>query len=176
MKRKERQKKFQIGIDYLKKTGLNLIVQSSLGRLVFEPGSFFEDKEKETLAIPYSIKRSDGVTYTLSEKLRERYQLSTEVDLQRLARVCAVLVTDFNGPDKDDTPEVLLKRLRTFMKEKSNRTGWEITLALETLDDILGYKKQRKSTEYYHLAWILNIHFNLWKELDPFSTFTIDDL
>ena len=147
MKRKERQKKFKIGMNYLQRAGLNLIIQSSSGRLVFKPGSFFENKEKETLASPYTIKRSDGVTYTLSEKLKERFQLSTEVDLQRLARICAILITDFSGPSSDDTPKILLKRLRTFMREKSNRTGWEITLALQTLEDILGYRRQRKSTE-----------------------------
>ncbi|MBD3191146.1 MAG: hypothetical protein GF308_10900 [Candidatus Heimdallarchaeota archaeon] len=176
MKRRERRKRFKIGIDYLQQTGLNLFIQSSLGRLVFEPGSFFDTKEEELLSRPYSLKRSDGVTYTLSEKLRERYQLSTMVDLQRLVRICAILVTNFNGPTSDDTPKVLFERLRTYMREKSNRTGWEIIEALQTLDDILGYRKQRKRSEYYHLAWILNIHHHLWKEREPFEGISIDNL
>lgn len=176
MNRKERQNKFKIGIDYLQQTGFNLIVQLSIGNLVFKPGSFFENMEKETLSLPYALKRSDGVIYTLSETLRKRYQVSTEVDLQRLARICAILITDFNGPESDDTPKILLKNLRTFMREKSNRTGWEIIIALQTLDNLLGFRKQRKFTEYFNLAGILNTHFGLWKELEPFSTFTIDDL
>ncbi len=176
MKRRERQKKFKIGIDYLQQTNLNLIVQSSMARLVFKPGSFIEDKEKETLLLPYTVKSPDGVTYNLSETLRKRYQVTTEVDLQRLTRICAILITDFNGPDRDDTPKILFKNLRVFMREKSNRTGWEIVIALQTLDNILGFRKQRKFTEYYNLACILNTHYNLWKELKPFSTFTIDDL
>ena len=174
MNHKERRKRFQIGIDYLEKTGLDLIVQSGFGRLVFKPGSLFENKEKETLSIPITAKERYGiVTYTLSEDLRQRFQITTEVDLQRLVRACAILITDFNGPEKDDTPDVLFKRLRTFMKEKSNRTGWEIHMALLTIDDILGYRKKRKDREYYDLAWILNIHHNLWKERAPFETFSI---
>lgn len=173
MNRKERQNKFKIGIEYLQQTGFNLTIQASVGKLVFKPGSFIENREKETLSLPYTIKRSDGVIYTLDETLRKRYQVSTEVDLQRLARICAILITDFNGPENDDTPSVLFKSLRTFMREKSNHTGWEIIIALQTLDNLLGFRKQRKFTEYSNLAGILNTHFNLWKELKPFSTFTL---
>ncbi len=171
MNRKERQNKFKIGIEYLQQTGFNLIIQSSVGKLVFKPGSFIENKEKETLSIPYTLMRSDGVTYNLSEKLRKRYQVSTEVDLKRLTRICAILITDFNGPDSDDTPKVLFTNLRTFMREKSNHTGWEIILALKTFDNLLGFRKQGMFVEYSNLAGILNTHFNLWKELEPFSTY-----
>ena len=176
MNRKERQKKFKIGIEYLQQTGLNLIVQTSISKLVFKPGSIIENKEEETLSLPYTVKKHLGGIYNLSETLRKRYQVSTEVDLQRLVRICAILITDFNGPESDDTPKVLFKSLRTFMREKSNHTGWEIVIALQTLDNILGFRKQRKFAEYYNLAGILNTHFNLWKELEAFSTFTIDDL
>ena len=175
MNRKERFNKYKIGIEYLQKTGLDLIVQSSLGKLVFQPGSIIEDKEKETLSLPYTLKRDDGVTYSLSEILRKRYQISTEVDFQRLTRICAIFITDFNGPESDDTPEVLFKNLRTFMREKSNHTSWEIQMALQTLDNILGFRKQRKFTEYHDLAWILNIHFTLWKERETFSGYTIEE-
>ncbi|MBN1329767.1 MAG: hypothetical protein JXA54_09865 [Candidatus Heimdallarchaeota archaeon] len=176
MKQKERQKRFKIGIDYLQQSGLNLFIQSSFGKLVFTPGSFIENKEKEFLTKPYSIIGPSGVIYKLSEELSRRYQLFTEVDLQRLVRICAILITDFNGPENEDTPEILFKRLRKYMREKSNRTGWEIGIALRTLDDILGYRKERTHTEYYHLSWILNIHYNLWKEREPFEQFTVDDI
>ncbi|MFW9923298.1 MAG: hypothetical protein ACFFDW_08450 [Candidatus Thorarchaeota archaeon] len=174
MKRKERLTRFKVGIAYLEKTGLNLFVNtSSFGRISFEPGSYFENKEKETLPIPFSVKSREGIIYNLSEELRKRYQISTEVDLQRLVRICAILTTDFEGPVSDDTPDILFKNLRIFMKEKSNRTGWEITQSLITLGDILNYRKERSFSEYYHLAWILNLNYNLWKEREPFESYTI---
>jgi len=177
MKQKDRQKRFKIGLEYLQRTGLNLFIQSSFGKLSFAPGSFFDNKEKETLAIPYTVKQIGEPSYTLNDELRKRFQLITEVDLQRLARICAILITDFNGPETDDTPEVLFKGLRAFMKEKSNRTGWEINMALLTLDDtILGNRLLKNNSEYYYLAWILNVNYNLWKERKPFENFTVDDI
>ncbi|HUT82624.1 MAG TPA: hypothetical protein VMZ29_15620 [Candidatus Bathyarchaeia archaeon] len=177
MKQKERQKRFKIGLEYLQRTGLNLFIQSSFGRLSFAPGSFFENKEKEILTKPYSVRRLGEPSYTLNDEFRKRFQLTTEVDLQRLARACAILITDFNGPESDDTPEILFKRLRTYMRERSNRTGWEIKMALITLDDtILGNRLLKSESEYYYLAWILNVNYNLWKEREPFENFTVDDI
>ncbi len=177
MKQKDRQKRFKIGLEYLMRTGLNLYVQSSFGRLSFAPGSFYENREKETLPTPYSVHEIGEPTFTLNDEFRKRFQLITEVDLQRLVRVCAILITDFNGPESDDTPDVLFKRLRTFMKEKSNRTGWEIRLALMTLDDtILRNRLLKNDSEYYFLARLLNVNYKLWVERKPFENYTVDDL
>ncbi len=176
VKRKERQKRFKVGLGYLKQAGLDLRVESSLGVLTFKPGSVFEDKAEEGLPDPFIVKRRDGIEFSLSKELRERYQISTDVDLQRLVRACAILITDFAGPSTKDHRKYLFEQLRTYMRERSNRTGWEIMQALKTLDDFLGEKNRKDNSEYYNLAWILNVRYHLWKERGEFEDTTVDNL
>ena len=165
MKKKERRKLHEVGVSYLKKTGLNLIKWTSFGKMTFQPGSIFENKEEETLPIPYSIKLNNGVVYSLNSKLRKRYQISTEVDLQRIIRICSILVTNFNGPDEEDTPRTHRERIRNWITDTPSgidRIGFHMVMALHSLDEILGFKKHFDFGINFELVNILRVQYKLW--------------
>ena len=165
MKKKERRKLHEVGVSYLQKTSLNLIEWTSLGKVTYQPGSFFDNKEKETLSVPYSIKLNNGVVYSLHEKLRQRYQISTEIDLQRILRVCSILVTNFNGPDEKDTPKNHRERIREWIKDTPSgidRIGFHMVMALHSLDEILGFKKHFDFGINFELVNILRVQYKLW--------------
>ncbi|MGY5854489.1 MAG: hypothetical protein RTU92_13055, partial [Candidatus Thorarchaeota archaeon] len=62
--------KYKPGIDYLKSTGLDLIVVTDLFRTVFQPGSMYES-ESEILTKPFS--KPAG---TMSIEFMERFSVT----------------------------------------------------------------------------------------------------
>jgi hypothetical protein len=165
---KKKRKSHKKGLDYLQNAGLNLIITSNKGdRLVFEPGSAFEDIKKETLSEPYIVTKMFGQKYTLDQRLIKRYKIRTQVDLYRMMRICSIVITSFTGPDDQDDSNNHLIRLREWIKENCYEDGiWDIYLALTSLDKFLGYKKSFEFSVYSDFAHILNDFLRLWKD-DP---------
>ncbi|HUU78092.1 MAG TPA: hypothetical protein VMX55_07065 [candidate division Zixibacteria bacterium] len=165
----------KVGVEYLEKTGLDLIVWTSFGKATLQPGSAFENIEKEKLPTPYSIKLNNGVIYTLNENLQKRYQITTEVDLQRILRICSILVTNFQGPEEEDSPKNHREGIRQWIKDQSSgidRIGFHMVMALHTLDEILGYKKHFDFSENFSFVNILRVLYKLWLN-DPLEEFSI---
>lgn len=135
--------KYKAGIEYLKKTGLVIIMHSLLGRMVFEPGSLFEDKEKETLPRPAAF--SAG---RLSLAFMDHFNLTTEVDLGILLRACSIILTNFSGPDEEDFP----KNHQNRLKERLAATGTDchqyLLLAFLLIEDIFEKLSALTQTDY----------------------------
>ena len=58
----------------------------------------------------------------------ERYNITTEVDLERLVRMCSIILTNFTGPDKDESPKKHFQRLVDRLKEEPGNAEREVAM------------------------------------------------
>jgi len=160
---KQRWKKYEIGMGYLEKYGIALIFWSENGeKQIFKTGAAFKDLEAETLARPYKIQLKDGSTVEFSEEFMDRFDISTKLDLQRLMRICSILLTDFSGPEIEDNPKNHLERLRKKLKKYVRSEDARIVQALYGYEAMMGYKKQIFLDDYNQAANLLNALYKIW--------------
>ena len=115
-------KKYKPGIDYLKSTGLDLLLVTQFIRTVMQPGSLYES-ESEILAKPFTTSKG-----SMSIEFMERYSISTEVDLERLVRMASIILTNFTGPDEEESPKKHFQRLVTRLKEETGNMEREVAM------------------------------------------------
>ncbi|NHJ84581.1 MAG: hypothetical protein FK734_03915 [Asgard group archaeon] len=161
---KQRWKKFELGMGYLEKYGLGLIFWNEQGeKLVYKTGSVFKSLEEETLPRPYRIKLiDDDKIVELTEEFMNRFEISTKLDLQRLMRICSILLTDFSGPVEDDTPKNHLERLRVRLKKFVKNEAEQMVQAFLGFEAIMGYKEQLLLEDYQQAAKLMNGLYKLW--------------
>ncbi|HUT81906.1 MAG TPA: hypothetical protein VMZ29_11940 [Candidatus Bathyarchaeia archaeon] len=161
---KQRWKKFELGMSYLEKHGLGLIYWTQDGeKLVFKSGAAFKSLEEETLSKPYKIKLTeDNKIVELTEEFMNRFEISTKLDLQRLMRICSILLTDFSGPIEEDTPKNHLERLKNRLKKYVKNENEQLIQGFLGFEAIMGYKEQIALEDYNQAAKLMNGLYKLW--------------
>lgn len=150
--------RYKVGIEYLKSTGFDLYMFEVFASVVFKPGSFFEDSS-EILPQPYKHKAG-----TVSLEFMKRYNVTTEVDLHRMARICSIILTNFNGPKDQDDPKNHRERLRNRFSTESNKEECEVHMvqAFLILDRIMGLEKALPIQDLYEVVRVLGSVFSFW--------------
>ncbi|MGY5876108.1 MAG: hypothetical protein RTU30_10205 [Candidatus Thorarchaeota archaeon] len=154
----EAMEKYKPGIDYLKSTGLDLIVVTDLFRTVFQPGSMYES-EKEILAKPFTSR-----DYTMSIEFMERFSVTTEVDLERLVRMASIILTNFSGPDTEEAPKKHFQRLVERLKQEPGNMEREVTMVQSFLivDRVFEFGKPLRVSVYTDAVRTLAQHYRIW--------------
>ncbi|NHJ48993.1 MAG: hypothetical protein FK733_14500 [Asgard group archaeon] len=152
------------GKAYLKKAGTDVIAIAGGIKMVFSPGSAYININKEKLPEKFNIE-SLGKEFSFSKSFIKHYQVTHQVDMERLLRACSILITNFTGPESDDIMKNHLDRLFTnFMIKPGNICVDEVRAALETFGDIIKIKRKPKISldEYTDAAKIIGDYFKIW--------------
>ena len=155
---------YTTGIEYLKKTGLDLIVQLNFIRIPFKPGSYLQDKTKETLRKPYGIISPSKEVFSLSVAFMDRFKISTVVDMNRMIRACSIILTNFDGPGEYDDIDYHIENLREMLScESIDNVPKLMLMALHIIEEIIGIKKEPlPEIDYQKAVNVLNVYFKLW--------------
>ncbi len=121
------------GIAYLQETGLDLYIPNPIGGMVFKPGSYFEDVEKENVPKPAKIGQG-----RLSIVFMDRFNISTTVDLSRMVRAVSIILTSFTGPREQDSPRNHQARLKEFIHADLDKCKREVFSAFLGIEKVLG--------------------------------------
>lgn len=160
------------GKAYLKKAGTNVIQIAGGIKLVFSPGSAYEDISKEKLPETFYVKELEE-EFIFSDWFKKQYQMTHQVDMERLLRACSILITEFSGPETEDNMRNHHKRLAMhFMMKSGENCEKEVHAALVTFGEVLNIKEGPEVTidDYIDAAIILGFYFKLWD-----YGFTVDD-
>ncbi|MFX0096906.1 MAG: hypothetical protein ACFE7E_04015 [Candidatus Hodarchaeota archaeon] len=181
-------KEYEKGINYLKQTGTNLMLQlpalkldskgkailDSEGKPQFDPKGkpkfvsvgpgfvFFADKPE--LSRPYKIDVPDGRTFQLSPEFMDVFKIKRESDLMRILRSCSIILTNFTGPLEQDMFGTHVDRLRSWIGKGNWKKGIDgLLAALPIIEILMGSQKpQFDAKEYGDAAIILAVRFGLW--------------
>jgi len=152
------------GKAYLKKAGTDVMQIAGGFKLVFSPGSAYEDINKEKLPEKFFIAELNK-EYSFSESFKKHFKVTHKVDIERLLRACSILITEFTGPETEDYMRNHHKRLNMHIIMKSGNTCVdEFRAALVTFGEVLNIKGRPKITldDYLDAARILGDYFKLW--------------
>ena len=155
---------FSKGEKYLKKAGTDVIAIAGGIKMVFSPGSAYEDIKKERLPKEYFIEGL-GKKFSFSDSFIKQFKVTHQVDMERLLRACSILITNFTGPETEDYMKNHLQRLFTnFMTKPGIICEDETKAALMTFSEIIKIKNKPKITmdEYSDAAKILGDYYKLW--------------
>jgi len=154
---------FDIGKSYLKKAGTDVIMISMGMKMVMSPGSAYEDIQKEKLPETF-FNENLGKNISFSKDFIKQYKITHRVDLDRLLRACSILVTNFNGPEKEDYPKNHHKRLFShYMITDGALAEMEVMAAIKAFGEILKIKvKKIDIADFRVAAQILGDYYKLW--------------
>ena len=159
-------KEYKKGVKYLKKHGLWLMIKLPHGGkfewIQAKPGFAIKDKAKETLPRPVTLKASGGKTYKISKEFMDKFQLVTELDLQRIIRNTSILLTNFSGPKDNDIIENHLKRLQNWKADNAKQKIQDFMIALVMLESLHGSKEPLPNNHYAEATTVIGYLFKLW--------------
>ena len=163
---------YEKGKAYLKKAGTDVIQIAGGIKMVFSPGSAYQDINKERLPEKFYIE-SLKKEYRFSKNFIKFFKITHQVDMERLLRACSILITNFTGPETDDFMKNHSGRLfNNFMLTPGNLCEVEVSDALVAFGEILKIKKNKISPEeYLDAAKIIGDYFKLWNYDDAISSF-----
>jgi hypothetical protein len=150
--------RYKIGLNYLKNSDFNIKVKSDFMILNFQKHSYFGEK-KENLAIPYQLAGNK-----LSAEFMKHYDIITKVDLARYLRICAVILTSFQGPNENDHLDFHIFALQQTHGKSTPENEEAIMKAMLEYDKEFGKKKKLPKEDYIAFARILNY---FWKIFEP---------
>ncbi|MBD3190641.1 MAG: hypothetical protein GF308_08350 [Candidatus Heimdallarchaeota archaeon] len=152
---------------YLKKTGTHLYLKLPPGGkyeyIQAPPGFVMDDKKKETLPRPYTVKTADGKTIKISTELMDRLKIITQMDFDRILRCSAIILTNFTGPQDKDIVKLHQARLQEWIAKDIKNRQQEFVGSLIMLDNIeSGSKEILPVNDYFEAGTILGHIFKLW--------------
>jgi hypothetical protein len=156
----DKYQKYKPGLDYLKKSGLDLVVEQDFvikSIFTFKEHTYFGET-KENLPKPYKVSNN-----VLSTKFMEHYDFITKVDLARFLRVVSVILTKFTGPKENDHFDNHIYRLQDLFKKQSPENEALVMEALQAYNEVLGSKKSFPKEDYISFARILDHLWNIFK-------------
>lgn len=164
---------FDKGKAYLKKAGTDVFAIVGGVKMVFSPGSAYEDINKEKLPEKYTI---DGLKkeYSFSKAFKKHFKVTHHVDMERLLRASSILITNFEGPESEDNMKKHLERLFFhFSVQTGTICVQNVSDALMAFGEILKIKKRPEITlqEYDDAARIIGHYFKLWNYDNPIDAF-----
>lgn len=164
---------FDKGITYLKKAGTDVIAIVGGIKMVFSPGSAYDDIKKEKLPEKFLI---EGLKkeYRFSDGFKKHFKVTHHVDMERLLRACSILLTNFEGPESDDNMKNHHQRLFFhFSMDTATLSIGNMGKALATFGEILKIKKKPKliSKDYEDAARIIGHYFKLINYDNPIDQF-----
>lgn len=167
MPKKNPWKEYKKGVKYLKKTGTVLYLKLPPGGkyefIQAGPGFAKKDKKKETLPRPFTLKTADGKAIKISTSLMDRLKIITEMDLDRVMRCCAIILTNFTGPQDQDILPMHQTRLQQWIAKDVKNRQQEFVGSIMMLDSIESSSQQLLPVnDYYEAATILGHIFKLW--------------
>ncbi|MFW9923237.1 MAG: hypothetical protein ACFFDW_08135 [Candidatus Thorarchaeota archaeon] len=152
------------GKEYLKKVGTDVFIIFNGNKFVFQPGSAYEDINKEKLPEKFFI-ASLNKEISLSREFVKQYKVTHRVDFDRLIRGCSILLTNFTGPESNDNIKNHLQRLFThFMLRSGVLCEEDIKSALSIFGDLIKIPKKNKITiqDFQEVAQVLGDYYKLW--------------
>lgn len=159
---------FVKGINYIKKAGTNVVLNTGGIKMVMQPGSAYDDIKKEKL--PESFFIDDiGIAVSFSKNFIKEYKVTHKVDLDRLMRACSILLTQFEGPETEDTPKKLHEKLFFALSAYQNYEAEQALIAaLKTFGDILQVKHKKISEiDYLNAIRIINQIYKFYSYNEP---------
>ncbi|MFW9919607.1 MAG: hypothetical protein ACFFED_08410 [Candidatus Thorarchaeota archaeon] len=144
------EKTYAEGIAYLQRMSLDLYMPTPFGGMTFKPGSFFEDTEKEK--VPKPAKIGQGL---LSSRFMDRFNISTEVDLNRMVRAVSIILTNFSGPRDQDSPRIHQNRLKAFIAGDQSKCKVEVVQAFFCIEKILNLEGLLSLDDYFDAGFAI---------------------
>ncbi|MEA2069682.1 MAG: hypothetical protein U9O98_00150 [Asgard group archaeon] len=163
---------FDKGKKYLKKAGTNVFVIADGIKMVFEPGSAYKDINKEKLPEKFFIEFLNKEV-ALPKEFARLYQVTHQVDFERLLRGCSILLTNFTGPQSADTLKNHHERLfKHFMVTGGMIAKDNMVQALKEFGKLCNIPKRNtiNDDDYRLIAQVLGDKYKLWAydEIDLF--------
>lgn len=171
---KEEFKNYIRGLTYLGRTGFEFTI--------YLDGKALNTKDHKT-AIQFSFGGPQKdlpmpVVFggsTLLKPFMTHYKIITTVDIAKLMRVVSIILTNFNGPVKDDHFHNHRDRLQQFFFNQEPFDESVVMEALVAYDYVFGKQISISKSEYIAFARTLNYFFNLFKPDDPIDDYFFDD-
>lgn len=127
---------------------------------------------KDTLSRPHKLKTQDGDEIQLSTEFMDRFELSTQMDLNRMIRNSSIILTNFTGPLEKDNFKIHHNRLKKWIRENARKDVPEyqglpdLIIALMILNRLLPPKGNLSTEEYFYAGCILGAYYKLFPIYD----------
>jgi hypothetical protein len=160
---------FAKGRKYLEKVGTDVIAIAMGMKMVMKPGSAYEDVKKERLPAKFIVPPLNN-EMSFSKNFVKEFKVTHEVDLERLLRGCSILITGFEGPEKDDNMKNHHRRLggHFVFYPSPIEAAEDMTAAMKLFGEIAGVNKKKiDENEYAIAADIVNSVYKIWDYSAP---------
>lgn len=127
---------------------------------------------KDTLSRPLKLKTQDGDEIQLTTEFMDRFELSTQMDLNRMIRNSSIILTNFTGPLEKDNFKLHHDRLKKWIRENARKDVPEyqglpdLIISLMILNSLMPAKGNLSTEEFFYAGCILGAYYKLFPIYD----------